>query len=499
MGVEIRTDYKMLIDGKWVAGAAGKHQVLDPSTGGPLAEVPEASPDQALQAIAAARRAQREWGLKAPLERAQYMKKIASLVRRDAEKLARIITMEEGKPINEARGEVGATSEFFEYFAEFARRIQGEILPSDFPGEQIWIQRVPLGVVVGIIPWNYPSALVSRKVAPAMIAGDTIVLKPHEDTPLSALEMARIFDEAGVPAGVVNVVTGGGKTVGEALCASADVDLISMTGSVPTGKRIMANAAQNLTPLSLELGGKAPFIVLADSDLDLAVRSAVTSRFMNCGQVCICNERTLVQKDIYNEFVERFIAESQKLNIGMPLDEKTDIGPKVSLQEMEKVERYVAAAVKEGAKLALTGGRPKNPPSEKGYWLTPTVITDVKPNMEIMTREIFGPVVPIMPFKDIDEAIAISNASRYGLSSYLFTNDMNIIMRAVNEVGFGELYVNRIGPECLQAFHIGYKESGLHGDDGAHGLEAYLRKKTVYLNYSGKPTMPLMPYRPAGA
>lgn len=497
MSTDIQTDYKMLIDGKWVTGDAGVHRVLNPSTGEHLIEVPEASADQALQAIAAARRVQQKWGLLAPIERAQYMKKIASLVRRDSEKLARIITMEEGKPINESRQEVGGTAEFFDYFAEFARRIEGEILPSDFPGEQIWIQRVPVGVIAAIIPWNYPSALVSRKVAPAMIAGNTVVLKPHEDTPLSALEMARIFDEAGVPPGVVNVITGAGKTVGEAMCASADVDLISMTGSVPTGKRIMANAAANLTPLSLELGGKAPFIVMPDSDVEYAVKSAVTSRYMNCGQVCICNERTLVHKDIYDEFVERFIAESKALKVGMPLEETTDIGPKVSLAELEKIEQFVAGAVKEGAKLALTGGRPSTPPTEKGYWYTPTVITDVNPNMEIMTREIFGPVIPIMPFSTFDEAISIANSSRYGLSAYLFTNDMRTIMRAVNEVAFGEVYVNRIGPECLQAFHIGYHESGLGGDDGAHGLEAYLRKKTVYLNYSGVATMPLMPYGPA--
>lgn len=485
---------RMLIDGKWVKGDAGTRAVINPSTGEAFAEVPEASPEQALQAIAAARRAQPAWGRKSPLERARYMKRIAQLVRRDADRLARIVVMEQGKPINEAHGEVGGTAEFFEYFAEFARRIQGEILPSDFPGEQIWIQRVPLGVVGAIIPWNYPSALVSRKVAPSMIAGNAIILKPHEDTPLSALEMARIFDEAGVPPGVVNIVTGRGQTVGEAITSSADVDLISMTGSVPTGKRIASNAAQNLTRVSLELGGKAPFIVMADSDIDLAVRSAVTSRYMNCGQVCICNERTLVQRSIYNEFVERFVAASQALRIGSPLETTTDLGPKVSLGELEKVERAIAEAVAGGAKLALAGGRPKNPPTPNGYWLTPTVLTDVRPEMNIMRREIFGPVVPIMPFETFEEAVSIANDSRYGLSAYLFTNDMPTIMRTVTDISFGEVYVNRVGPESLQGYHAGYRESGQGGDDGIHGLEAYLRKKTVYLNYSGKSTVPLMPY-----
>jgi lactaldehyde dehydrogenase/glycolaldehyde dehydrogenase len=424
------------------------------------------------------------------------MKRVAALVRRDAERLAQIVVLEQGKPINEARGEVGGTSEFFEYFAEFARRIQGEILPSDFPGEQIWIQRVPIGVVGAIIPWNYPSALVSRKVAPALIAGDTIVLKPHELTPLSALEMARIFDEAGVPAGVVNIVTGAGATVGETISSSPDVNLITMTGSVPTGKRIMAAAAANVTPVSLELGGKAPFIVMADADIDLAVRSAVTSRYMNCGQVCICNERTLVQREVYDDFVQRFVAASAALRIGSPFDERTDLGPKVSREELEKVERYVQQAVADGAKLALGGHRPAKPPTPGGYWFSPTVLTGVDASMDVMRREIFGPVLPIVAFDRFDDALQIVNDSRYGLSAYLFTNDMPTIMRTVSDVGFGEVYVNRVGPESLQGFHGGYGESGLGGDDGAHGLEAYLRKKTVYLNYSGRATVPLMPYRP---
>lgn len=486
--------YQMLIGGELVTGNAGTRSVINPSTGQAFAEVPEASVEQVGEAIKAARAAQRAWGLKSPLERAAVMKRISGLVRRDADRLAKIVVMEQGKPITEARGEVGGTAEFFDYFAEFARRIQGEILPSDFPGEQVWIQRVPLGVVAAIIPWNYPSALVARKVAPAMIAGDTVVLKPHEHTPLSALEMVRIFHEAGVPPGVVNVVSGPGASIGEALCTNPDVDLITMTGSVPTGKRIMANAAANLTPVSLELGGKAPFIVMGDADIDLAVRSAATSRFMNCGQVCICNERTLVHSSVYDEFVERFIAMTKSLVVGDPMQPGSDIGPKVSAAELEKVERFLDEAVSAGAKLAYGGGRPKEPPVAGGFWMNPAVLTDVHHKMPIMSKEIFGPVVPIVPFDTFDEAIAIANDSRYGLSAYLFTNDLKLIMSAVNEVSFGEIYVNRIGPEMLQGFHVGFRESGLGGDDGAHGLESYLRKKTVYVNYSGGPTAALMPY-----
>ena len=309
-----------------------------------------------------------------------------------------------------------------------------------------------------------------------MIAGDTIVLNPHELTPLSALYMAGLFVEAGVPPGVVNIVTGAGNTVGEALTGSPHPDLITMTGSVPTGKRIMERAAQHLVPVSLELGGKAPFIVMPDADLDLAVRSALTSRFMNCGQVCICNERTLVHADIYDDFLEAFVEGARALRVGDPRSAQTDIGPKISRQELEKVERCVAEAKEAGAQVALGGGRPKSSPVEGGHWFNPTVLTDVTPDMGIMQNEIFGPVVPVMKFASEAEALQIANKSRYGLSAYLFTGYMARIMRAVRDIDFGELYVNRIGPESLQGFHVGYRHSGLGGDDGNAGLEIYLKK-----------------------
>ena len=494
MNTDIRLESRIYVNGRWQEGQGGRRQVISPTTGQPFAEVTEATEAQLQEAISAARSALPHWSARSPLDRARYMKRIAALVRRDADRLARIIVMEQGKPLNEARGEVGGTAEFFDYFAEFARRIQGEILPSDAADEQIWIQRVPVGVVGAIIPWNYPSALVSRKVAPSMIAGDTIVLKPHEITPLSALEMARIFDEAEVPSGVVNIVCGAGGTIGQAMSSSSDFDLLTMTGSVPTGKRIMKAAAEHLTPVSLELGGKAPFIVMPDCDLDLAVRAAATSRYMNCGQVCICNERTLVHRQVYDEFVERFVAFSRGLRLGDPMQTSTDLGPKVSLDELEKVERIVDEAVRSGAKVALGGGRPADPPTSGGYWYSPTILTGVDPSMPIMQREIFGPVLPIMPFADFDEALRIANASRYGLSAYLYTQHMPTIMKAVRQVEFGEIYVNRVGPESLQGFHVGYGDSGVGGDDGGHGLEAYLRKKTIYLNHGSASPVALMPY-----
>jgi lactaldehyde dehydrogenase/glycolaldehyde dehydrogenase len=485
---------RMWVDGQWIGGDAGTRPVTNPSNGQTITEVPEATPHQAAKAIEAARRAQPAWGALSPLDRGKVMHRIAALVREHADPLARLVVEEQGKTISEARGEVGGAAEFFTYFAEFARRIQGEIFPSDAPGEQIWIQRVPVGVVVGIIPWNYPAALVSRKVAPSMIAGNAIVLKPHEETPLSALYMARLFEAAGVPPGVVNIVTGSGSTVGAALTEHSDIDLVTMTGSIPTGKRIMAAAARNLVPVSLELGGKAPLIVMEDADLDLAVASAVTSRFMNCGQVCICNERMLVHDAVYDEFIRRFVAATQALNVGDPMLDSTDIGPKVSAAELQKVERIIQVAIDAGAKPLLRGGRPETPPVKGGNWLMPTILGDVTTDMAVMRDEIFGPVVPVMRITSFDEALRIANDSQYGLSAYLFTNDFARIMQAVQDARFGEIYINRIGPESLQGYHTGYRNSGPGGDDGIHGLDAYLRKKTVYANYSGRSPVGLMPW-----
>lgn len=487
-------DSGMLIAGRWESGLGPRREIIEPAIGSPFAALRDATAAQAETAVAAARAAQPAWAAKAPLERAAFMRAVATLIRRDSEELARLIVREQGKPLKEARGEIAGTAAFLDYYAEFARRLPGEIVPSDHAGEEIWSRRSPIGVVAAIIPWNYPAALVTRKVAPALICGNTVVVKPHEDTPLSALALMRLFDEADVPPGVVNVVLGSGEVIGEVLSSSPDVDLITMTGSVPVGKRIMERAARNLTAISLELGGKAPFIVMADADLDLAARSAVTSRFMNCGQTCICNERTLVERSVYDEFVERFIAITRSLKFGNPLSGDTDLGPKVSLAELEKVERFVNAATSAGARAALGGARPKGAGFDHGFWFEPTVLLDVPMDAALLREEVFGPVVPIIAFDHFDDAVSMANDTRYGLSAYLFTNDFRRIMDGIERIKAGEIYINRPGPEGLQGYHTGWGDSGFGGDDGPHGIEAYLRKKTVYVNYSGRPTVPLMPY-----
>jgi len=477
-------NYGMLINGEWVT-TKRTMPVLSPATEETIATVPVADEKAIGAALKAAKEAQRDWGRRTGVERGSVLRRWADLVDQNRDRLARILSQEEGKPLAEALGEIDFGNSWFRYYAEFDRRIEGEILPADKPNEQLWIFRQPVGVVVGIIPWNYPMAVAVRKIAPALIAGNAIVLKPHEDTPLSALEIGRLGVAAGVPPGVVNIITGPGETVGAALVRSPIPRLITFTGSVETGKAIARSAADNVTLVSLELGGKAPFIVMDDCNLDEAVKAAVHSRFTNCGQICISNERTYVHQRIAGEFIERFVAEVKRLKVGAPLRAGTQVGPKVNRQELEKVEGYVQRAVKAGASVATGGKRKTGPAFGKGHWYEPTVLTGVRQDMEIMQKEIFGPVVPVMEFSDFEQGMSYANDSRFGLAAFLFSNDMNRIMRAIRDLEFGELYINRSIGESIHAFHGGWKESGAGGDDGRHGLEHYLQKKTVYLRYSG--------------
>jgi lactaldehyde dehydrogenase / glycolaldehyde dehydrogenase len=487
--------YQMLIGGVWRDSGNGQTRlVFNPATGEAFAEVPEGTREDAHAALEAARAAQPVWETLTGVQQAGYLQRIVQLIQDDAEKLAQLVVREQGKPLIEARGEIGGTAGFFNYFTTFARAPMGEIMAADHPDEDIWIRKVAYGVVVGIIPWNYPAALFARKVAPALMAGNTIVIKPHEDTPLSSLALARICEAAGIPAGVVNVVTGAGTEAGDALVRDPLTQLVTVTGSVRAGRQILAAAAENITVVSLELGGKAPFIVMDDANLDIAVRNAIHARFVNCGQVCTCNERTYVHRRIYDQFLERYVTLAGKLRVGDPMRTDIDLGPKVNQVELEKLERMVRRAQEQGAQVVLGGKRPEGPQFQKGFWYAPTVLTGVRNDMDIMQQEIFGPISPIMAFDDFDEAIALANDTRYGLSAYLFTNDVKRMMRAVQAIRSGEVYINKIGPEQFQGFHTGFGLSGLGGDDGHHGFDHYFRKKTVYVNYGDTPPGGLMPY-----
>ena len=336
-------------------------------------------------------------------------------------------------------------------------------------------------MAVGILPWNYPFFLIVRKMAPALVTGNTIIIKPSSETPNNCFEFAKLVAESSLPKGVFNVLTGSGSVVGNALCSSPKVGIISMTGSVPAGIAIMEAAAQNLTKVSLELGGKAPAIVMPDADLDLAAKCVRDSRVYNTGQICNCAERVYVHESVAEEFTAKVIEEMKTATYGSALEDDTLVmGPLVSEAQRESVEAAVAGAVADGAKIVLGGKRPDIKP---GYYYPPTVLTNCRHDMEIMHEEIFGPVLPITTFKTLNEAIGYANDCEYGLASSIFTNDMNVMLRAAHEIKFGETYINRAHGESKQGFHAGWRKSGIGGADGDHGVDEYLQTHVMYVQY----------------
>ncbi|MFP2871186.1 aldehyde dehydrogenase [Acetobacter tropicalis] len=478
-----KTHYDLFINGKWTkASTTTFTEIKSPANGNVLAQVANGAKNDVERAVAAANAAFPAWSRKTAEARADALYAFKALIERDAERLARIISSEMGKPLKEAKVEVGFASGLLRFAAENTRRLEGDIVPGSRPGEKILLEKIPHGVIGGISAWNFPLALFIRKVAPALAAGNTIVIKPHELAPLAALEATRLAEEAGIPAGVLNVVTGDGKDVGTPLVENPDIKLITMTGSTATGKKIMAAAANTLKEVRLELGGKAPFIVMEDADLEKAAEAAVLARFTNAGQVCTSNERTYVHAAIYDKFSALVRKKIDALKVGNPLDPSTDMGPKVSLQELEKVHAMVEKAVSQGAKLETGGHRLKGTEYNNGFFYAPTLLTNVRENMDIVKDEVFGPVMLLTKVADYDDALRQANDCRYGLSAYVFTNDLKRIMRISSDLNFGEVYVNREGGEAPQGFHHGYKDSGLGGEDGKYGLEAYVQTKTIYLN-----------------
>lgn len=474
---------QMLIGGEWIASRPGALiEVENPADDTIIGTIPEGSAEDAARAVAAARKAQPAWAARPAVERGRAVRKLAQLVAGRAEELAVLITREQGKPIGQARGEVGAVVGFLDHAAENARRIEGDIIASDNPDEEIQIRRHPYGVVVGLTAWNYPAALAARKIGPALVAGNAFVLLAHEITPFSGLFIAALAEEAGIPAGVLNVVTGRGAVVGRALVEHPDTGLITMTGSNRAGREIFRSAADEMKVLRLELGGKAPFIVMEDADIDRAVAAAVTARYTNCGQICTCNERMYLHKDIADEFLEQFVAASRALTIGDPMTDP-DMGPKVSGPEVAKVKSIVDAAVAEGAEVLLEGGPLTEGVYLRGHWYAPTVL-EVKTNdSPVIQEEVFGPVVPAMRVADFDTALQMANDTDYGLSAYIFTQNHRRLMQTPYRLNFGEIYVNRANGEQFQAFHNGWGHSGLGGEDGKYGFDGYLRKQTLYMNW----------------
>jgi lactaldehyde dehydrogenase/glycolaldehyde dehydrogenase len=473
-------NYHNFIDGKFVpSSGTNRIEVTNPSTGQTICSVPDSSQADVEAAVSAAEAAQSGWAKRPAIERAQALRAIAARIRDHVEPLARAITEEQGKVLGLARVEVSFTADYLDYMAEWARRMEGEILESDRPGETIFLFRQPIGVIGGILPWNFPFFLIARKAAPALVTGNTIVIKPSEETPHNAVKFCELVAETDLPPGVINVVFGRGASAGKALASSPRIGMISFTGSVETGSAIMAAAAPNITKVNLELGGKAPAIVMADADMGLAVEAVKASRVINSGQVCNCAERVYVQRHVADEFVEKLTAAMKATRFGDPLaDESVDYGPLINQAGFRKVDTLVRGAVAAGATITTGGGRG---PGESGYFYQPTVLTGCRQEMEIIRREIFGPVIPVVTFNDLDEAIACANDSDYGLTSSIYTRDLNVALKACREIRFGETYINRENFEAMQGFHAGWRKSGIGGADGKHGLYEFMQTHIVYI------------------
>ncbi len=470
---------EMFIDGEFIENQSGKWiDVINPSNEEVVSRQPEGTIEDTQRAIDAAEKAQKEWESLPAVERGSYLIKIAQGIRAREEELTNIIIKEGGKTYGLANTEVNFTADYLEYMAGWARRYEGEIIQSDRPKENIFLFKKPIGVTTGILPWNFPFFLIARKAAPALITGNTIVVKPSQQTPENAYVFAQIVKESGLPKGVFNLVMGRGSVIGQELSSNPKVGMVSLTGSVGAGVQTMRAASENVIKVSLELGGKAPAIVMDDADLDLAVQSIVASRVINTGQVCNCAERVYVHKNIKEAFVEKVTTAMKAVKVGNPNETKDlDMGPLVEANSLKSMQEKVKRAVEQGAKIECGGNRI----GDQGYFFEPTVLTNVTQKMDIIQEETFGPILPIVEFTTVDEVIEMANDSEYGLTSSIYTKDLNTSFKLIRGLKFGETYVNRENFEAMQGFHAGYRKSGIGGADGKHGLEEYLQTHVVYL------------------
>ena len=472
-------ELKMYINGKFCESRSGKWiDVLNPSTEEVISRQPDGTIEDVNEALDAARAAQKAWAARTAIDRAGWLNKIAAGIRKEREKFIDIIMREQGKTLTWATVEVDVTADYFDYMATFARHIEGEIIPSDRPGEIIMLTKKPIGVVAGILPWNFPFFLIARKAGAALIAGCTIVIKPSQITPENCTEFAKILDDIQLPAGVINIVTGRGSVIGNEMAGSPKIDLVSVTGSVGAGESIMQAAAKNITKVSLELGGKAPAIVFPDADLEATAQWVLDSRIGNNGQICNNAERLYVHKSIKKEFTELLLKKFEQVRVGDPCaDHSVDMGPLVEARALESVTAKVENAIKQGAKVLCGGHRL----GDKGYFYAPTLLDNCTQDMDIIHEETFGPVLPIVEFENIDQVIAWANDVEYGLASSVFTKDIDTAAKVARSLEFGETYINREHFEAMQGFHAGVKKSGIGGADGKHGVEEYLSTHVTYL------------------
>jgi succinate-semialdehyde dehydrogenase/glutarate-semialdehyde dehydrogenase len=465
-----------LINGQWVdADSGARIAVTDPATGETLAQVPNMGQAETQRAIAAAQAAQREWAAKSAKERARILHAWNDLMLANLEDLAYLMTREQGKPLAEARGEIRYAASFIDWFAEEARRIQGDIAEHPDADKRIQIRKQPVGVCAAITPWNFPAAMITRKAGPALAAGCAIIIKPAEQTPLSAFALAELAQRAGVPAGVLQVVTGDARAIGGVLTSSPVVRKLSFTGSTEVGRILMAQCAPTIKRLSLELGGNAPFIVFDDADVDAAVNGALIAKYRNSGQTCVCANRFLVQDGIYDTFAQKLAEKVAALAVGNGLQAETVQGPLIDQAAIEKVEELVSDAREQGARVLAGGGRHVL----GGTFYQPTVLTGATTAMRLAREEIFGPVAPLFRFRDESEAIAMANDTEFGLAAYVYTRDLSRSWRVTEQLEYGMvglntgLISNEVGP------FGGVKQSGLGREGSRYGIDEYLELKYV--------------------
>ncbi len=465
-----------LIGGNWVGADSGKTiEVTDPATGEVIGTVPNCGKAETKRAIEAAAAAQPAWAAATAAERAQILHRLAALIREHQEELALLLTVEQGKPLAEARGEVGMSAAYVQWFAEEARRVYGEIIPSPWAGRQILVQKQPVGVVAAITPWNFPSSMIARKLGPALAVGCAIVMKPASQTPYSGLAWGVLCEKAGVPGGVVNILTGSAREIGAELCDNPTVRKISFTGSTEVGKKLVEQGAKTMKRMSMELGGNAPFVVFDDADLDAAIEGAMIAKYRNSGQTCVCTNRFYVQAGIYDRFVEKLTEATKKLKVGDGREKDTQQGPLIDAKAVAKVAEHIADAVKKGAKV-VAGGKPH---ALGGTFFEPTVISGATQDMAVAREETFGPLSPVFRFEKEEEAVAYANDTEFGLACYFFTRDLARTFRVSRALQYGLVGVNSGLITTEVAPFGGVKESGMGREGSKYGVEDYLDVKYV--------------------
>jgi betaine-aldehyde dehydrogenase len=481
---------KQFIDGKWIHSVSKQtKEIINPFNSEVIAIVAKGNEEDAKIAIRAARKAfdQGEWPNLLPTERSQIVRKIACLIERDKEELAQLESLNTGKTVDESREDMDGIVSVFHYYADLADKDGGTIIQSPIPNTISKAVREPIGVCGQITPWNYPLLQASWKIAPALAAGNTIIMKPSEITPLTTIKVFELIEEAGIPAGVANLVLGGGGTVGEELSSNMDVDLISFTGGVVAGKRIMQASSSNFKKLALELGGKNPNIVFADADMETALDYALNAVFFHAGQICSAGSRLLLEESIHDEFVDKLIERVKNIKLGNGFDPNTQMGPLTSREHLNSVITYVDRAIEEGATLAIGGKCPDDPELQKGFFYLPTILTNCATEMDCVQQEAFGPIMTVERFSTEMEAITLANDSIYGLSGAVWTKDIAKAERCVAKMRMGTVWINDYNKYFPQAPWGGYKQSGIGRELSTLGLEEYTEVKHVFQNLDPKP------------